>query len=757
MKEGISRSAIAIIVAIFITNISAFETTQMLGDNDSIPQPLLPKTIWVDDDFADDPPNHKWDTIKEGIDDANSGDTVYVFNGTYRETVSILKTINLRGEDPSNTIIDGNGAREVMGIGGDGVQVSGFSLINGKLDRQTRGIGIHSSHNSISGNIIDTGSEYGIFVGPYGEASRGNTITQNIIMDVELGIRLFFGDDNIVSKNHLINESMGIVLTVSNGNLVSDNTISNNDLGIHVLESQDNRIADNNITRSYLGIETYFSPTNWITGNEIIDSRSAILSKYSEAITFDHNLMMGGGVLIRGDRVEEWNSHIMDTTNTVNGRPVIYVKNTYGGSVSLDAGQIILANSHQVTITNLNISNVYKGIHLGFSSSNAISNNTLSEVTYGVALEESYGNQVYHNNFENGWAEDRNPDKNDWHHPVLLEGNYWSRYHGADDGSGSGKHAIAGDGIGDTRIPYPGKDFDFYPCIFPNCKTSKAVGPVADAGPDQTAFEGDAVYFNGTGSQGSGDNWHKLDVNFATDSALYLRTIDPLGPYLGGWEGGVMEWVTFSSPHPFWIGKKAGHLGQGPTGKEYTYYWKMHEGGDKTLKFRAGNGGFDVYVYDETDGAYIVSGLHVEQGSEEVVQYLYEGHVYRADFINTFVLSGFPNDLDVLFELNETDILLTPDRESLAHYVTQSPLDLGIEGAGVTDITFYSRGEQEFYAYYLNQLNHSEVEVGGGEIGLANPPYNTGITPSEYRDTLLGNGNSHGTLTRAMTQTMMGT
>jgi PKD repeat protein len=31
--------------------------------------------------------------------------------------------------------------------------------------------------------------------------------------------------------------------------------------------------------------------------------------------------------------------------------------------------------------------------------------------------------------------------------------------------------------------------------------------------------------------------------------------------------------------------------------------------------------------------------------------------------------------------------------------------------------------------------------VGGGEIGLANPPYNTGITPSEYRDTLLGNGN----------------
>ncbi|MHA2214222.1 MAG: hypothetical protein ACW992_13770 [Candidatus Thorarchaeota archaeon] len=189
------------------------------------------------------------------------------------------------------------------------------------------------------------------------------------------------------------------------------------------------------------------------------------------------------------------------------------------------------------------------------------------------------------------------------------------------------------------------------PTIHSDVRTSETVLPVADAGPNQTVNEGETVYFNGTGSQGSGYGWHKLDVNFATDSALYLRTIDPLGPYLGAWEGGVMEWVTFSSPHPFWIGKKAGHLGQGPTGKEYTYYWEMHEGGEKTLKFRAGNGGFDAYVYDETDGAYVVSGLHVEQGSEEVVQYLYDGHVYRADFINTFVLSGFPNDLDVLFEL----------------------------------------------------------------------------------------------------------
>jgi hypothetical protein len=268
--------------------------------------------------------------------------------------------------------------------------------------------------------------------------------------------------------------------------------------------------------------------------------------------------------------------------------------------------------------------------------------------------------------------------------------------------------------------------------------TVEAAGPFADAGPDQTVNEGETVYFNGTGSQGSGYGWHKLDVNFATDSALYLRTKDPLGPFRGGWEGGVMEWVTFTSPNPFWIGKKDGHLGQGPTGKDYTYYWRMHEEGNHTLWFRAGNGGFDADVYDETDDVHVVSGLHVEQDSEEVVQYLFEGHVYRLDYYNTFVLSGFPNDLDVLFELKETEILLSPERESLVYYESLDPLDLGIDGPGVTEITFYSRGEQEFYAYYADQLNHSEVEVTGGEIGLADPPYNTGITPSEYTDTPFG-------------------
>jgi PKD repeat protein len=263
---------------------------------------------------------------------------------------------------------------------------------------------------------------------------------------------------------------------------------------------------------------------------------------------------------------------------------------------------------------------------------------------------------------------------------------------------------------------------------------------VVDAGLDQTTYEGETVHFNGSYNYNATSNWHKLDVNYATDSALYLRTIDPGGPYLGAWEGGVMEWVTFSSPESFWIGKKAGHMGQGPAGKDYTYFWKMHTSGNFTFYVRAGNGWLTADIYDETAGTSVVFGLYAYQGSNTALRYLEKGHIYRLDVHSTGVLSGFPNDLDVIFRLEETDILLTPDLNSLVYYVSQSPLVLAKEGPGVTSITFFSRTEQEFYANYANVLYHSEDVMSGGELSLAPDPYKTGITPGEYTDTPLGPG-----------------
>jgi hypothetical protein len=49
----------------------------------TLPDVLPSKTIYVDDDFSDDPSEHKWDTIQEGVDDAADGDTVIVYAGIW--------------------------------------------------------------------------------------------------------------------------------------------------------------------------------------------------------------------------------------------------------------------------------------------------------------------------------------------------------------------------------------------------------------------------------------------------------------------------------------------------------------------------------------------------------------------------------------------------------------------------------------------------------------------------------------------------
>ncbi|UCE73426.1 MAG: hypothetical protein JSV56_10400, partial [Methanomassiliicoccales archaeon] len=261
---------------------------------------------------------------------------------------------------------------------------------------------------------------------------------------------------------------------------------------------------------------------------------------------------------------------------------------------------------------------------------------------------------------------------------------------------------------------------------------------IVDAGANQTVSEGETVQFNASGYYDP--DWHRLDVNFATDSALYLRQSDPSGPGGGSWEGAVREWVTFTSPDPFWIGKKAGHMGQGPTGYEYTYYWRMHETGVFNLSFRAANGEFYADVYDETDATYIISGLYLQSSNDPtlVIQQLYKDHLYRLDIYDTVSQNLiYPNDLDVIFQIVETDILLTPDKDGLAFYVNPDPLSLAFEGPGVTEVTFYSRGEQVFYVFYFTELNHSEVEISDGELMEANPPYDTGITPGEYSDNIV--------------------
>ena len=97
--------------------------------------------------------------------------------------------------------------------------------------------------------------------------------------------------------------------------------------------------------------------------------------------------------------------------------------------------------------------------------------------TYGISMQHSEGNTIYHNNFMNNEEQlYQLNSSNIWDND--REGNYWSDYQGDD---------LDSDRIGDTSTPHLG--FDYYPLLDVFDETP----PKADAGMNQTVLKNVAV------------------------------------------------------------------------------------------------------------------------------------------------------------------------------------------------------------------------------------------------------------------------
>lgn len=243
----------------------------------------------------------------------------------------------------------------------------------------------------------------------------GNNISSNVH-----GVCFWWYSSSNTIANNTLKSNSGYPISMrwgANYNIVTNNTCHSNLGQIDMDGASYNRVSDNALYNNQLGIATRFHARyNSITNNIIVNTRR----------------MTGG---IRGDTDVRYNT-IMNNTIKSNGSYGLYFANQF--------------------------------------CNNIISGNTIMNNTYGILFRSSCsGNTIYHNNIVENvvQADDDNPANNNWHHPDLLEGNYWSDYPGVDDGSGTGKHTIAGDDIGDTHIPWPGPYYDYYPLIHPSIYT----------------------------------------------------------------------------------------------------------------------------------------------------------------------------------------------------------------------------------------------------------------------------------------------
>jgi parallel beta-helix repeat protein len=137
---------------------------------------------------------------------------------------------------------------------------------------------------------------------------------------------------------------------------------------------------------------------NNISGNKVNDLYIGIHLRNSRGNNIINNEMSKTGIYITGNHVEHWNTHNIDTSNTVDGKTVYYWKNQIGGIIPIDAGQVILANCTNVIVTKQDIHSGSCGIELGFSSNNEVTGNIISSTALdGITLYYSNMNLLTNN------------------------------------------------------------------------------------------------------------------------------------------------------------------------------------------------------------------------------------------------------------------------------------------------------------------------------------------------------------------------
>jgi parallel beta-helix repeat protein len=397
--------------------------------------------------------------IQWAIDNASSGDSVYVKNGTYFENLIINKTINLKGEGREVTKIIGNGTGDVIKISSNWTSVSKLN-INGSGDlwydagikaegikncnvidnniSSNNGCGVliyNSANIKIENNICNFNDQWGMWIDTVTDSViLNNSVSYNINNGIHLnhvsnyniienntcnfnrkghGINSESCHYNIINNNTCnSNGASGIVLWNSdsgNNNYITNNTLSSNLVwGIAIYRANYNIFYNNRIyDRS--GIHVRYSSYNTFLNNNISSTDDILRHKYNlMGITLSyssHNYfyntsMYESNFYILGNKLEHWNTHKIPINNEVNNKPVYYWKNVAGGIIPYHAGEIILANCTNISISNQNLSNGTTGVILGFSNSNIIKNNLINSSTQDCIVVSYWSsNNTIKNNY----------------------------------------------------------------------------------------------------------------------------------------------------------------------------------------------------------------------------------------------------------------------------------------------------------------------------------------------------------------------
>lgn len=265
-------------------------------------------------------------TIKEALKLASSGDTILVYNGTYREgNILVDKKIILRGN--GFPILDGEKKNEVVSIKADSVVFSGFKVINSGYAslNDPCGIKIYNKKGvTVQDNILEN-NFFGIYVqqgtnciiknntikafqreeqrignGIHCWKSENLQIIGNRISGHRDGIYFEFVSNSVIWRNiSTANIRYGLHFMFSNDDAYISNVFKNNGAGVAVMFTKNVKMFNNYFEENWgdaaYGLLLKEISDSYIIGNKFLSNTSGIYMEGTSRVLVSKNLFKDNG------------------------------------------------------------------------------------------------------------------------------------------------------------------------------------------------------------------------------------------------------------------------------------------------------------------------------------------------------------------------------------------------------------------------------------------------------------------------------
>jgi len=245
------------------------------------------------------------------------------------------------------------------------------------------------------------------------------------------GVLFAFAAESLIENVKVANNTYGIYLYGSCNNTIVYNTVtSKGKPGVQLVNSSNNTVSNNMITKNYIGIGLWLSAeNNTINGNTVLNGTGGGVGLYldhsgsniisvnvianndqgvllyeSSTNTLRNNQMAGNSYNfgIYGVSLSHYVNDV-DTSNTVNEKPIYYWINQYDKQVPTNAGYVAVVNSTAITAKDLTLSNNEQGILFAYTTNSTIMNVIASDNYDGIFLWSSDGNVLCGNNLANNF------------------------------------------------------------------------------------------------------------------------------------------------------------------------------------------------------------------------------------------------------------------------------------------------------------------------------------------------------------------